>query len=373
MMFVAEFVQRLHPYFKHYKENNAKKSFIQHLLSKCYNLKKEEISEPSALRFYNGIVENGIIIGDNICSFAAIHRNLFDVKSASDYIAECTKDIFNKDALCAEFSDVIPDIDINNYPAKLANQLKKLLENAANTNIEETKEAKRSVGSGPKTNSVKLLETDRTEIASIIDRLTKILDRMFAIAITADLSQLDHSTELVDFLSSASVDYLSSASKEQFETYNESHVLQFHQCDLASWKANRAKSKGNESQASESKDIPNTAKEIENDVTIDQVFQCSEKVIDENTPEWLKEIEQNLEELMSENQKLSLFCTRYPQYEALTKLYKKAFTLWPKMFCRDLASDIEKPYSKDVNEYIELLESCSQSIVLNNPFVQNTP
>lgn len=365
MMFVAEFVQRLHPYFKHYKENNAKKSFMQHLLRKCYNLNEKEISEPSALRFYNGIVEDGIIIGDNICSFAANHINLFDVKSASDFIAECTKDIFNKDALCAEFSDVIPDIDINNYPAKLASQLKTLLENAANTNIEETKEAKRSAGSRSITNSVRMLETDRTEIAGIIDRLTKILDRMFAIAITADLWQLDHSTELVDFLSSAS--------REQFATYNESHVLQFHQCDLASWKANRAKSKGNESQASESKDIPNTAKEIENDVTIDQVFQCSEEVIDENTPEWLKEIEQNLEELMSENQKLSLFCTRYPQYEALTKLYKKAFTLWPKMFCRDLASDIEKPYSKDVNEYIELLESCSQSIVLNNPFVQNTP
>ncbi len=144
MMFVAEFVQRLHPYFKHYKENNAKKSFMQHLLRKCYNLNEKKISEPSALRFYNGIVEDGIIIGDNICSFAAKHINLFDVKSASDFIAECTKDIFNKDALCAEFSDVIPDIDINNYPAKLASQLKTLLENAANKNTEQTKNSERS-------------------------------------------------------------------------------------------------------------------------------------------------------------------------------------------------------------------------------------
>lgn len=210
---------------------------------------------------------------------------------------------------------------------------------------------------------IKLLHDDQSQIAGIIKRLTKILDRMFAIAITADLSQLDHSTELVDFLRSASVNYLSSASREKFATYNESHVLQFHPCELASWRVNRAKSKASDNKASDSRDIPNTAKAIENDVTIDQVFQCSKEVIDKNMPEWLKAIAQNLEELMSENQKLSLFCTLYPQYDALTKLYQKAFTLRPKMFCRDWASDIEKPYSKDVYEYIELLKSCFQSIV----------
>ena len=70
MMFVAEFVQLLHPYFQHYKENNGIKPYMQHLICKCFNLSEDDYTELSAWRHYKGTVENGTIVGDTICAFA---------------------------------------------------------------------------------------------------------------------------------------------------------------------------------------------------------------------------------------------------------------------------------------------------------------
>lgn len=107
-------------------------------------------------------------------------------------------------------------------------------------------------------------------------------------------------------------------------------------------------------------DIPNITNVEDSDNLIDQVFGCSGKIIDENTPEWLKEIEQNLTELMCVNQKLSLYCSRYQHYDILNKLYKKAFTLTSKMFCED--NEFEHPFSDDAWDYIEFLETCTRSM-----------
>jgi hypothetical protein len=131
MMFVAEFVQRLHPYFQYYKKNNGIKPYMQHLICKCFNLSEDDYSEPSALRHYKGIVKNGMVVGDKICRFAKQHMKLYDVQSAAGYIKECTKDILKKEQLCQDFADVIPDICESNYPTKLAEHLGLLLQKAA--------------------------------------------------------------------------------------------------------------------------------------------------------------------------------------------------------------------------------------------------
>lgn len=149
-MLVAEFVQRLHPYFKHYNENNGIKPYMQHLICKCFNLSKEDYSEASALRDYKGenedgeIVKDGPIFRDHIHHFAKKNEKLYDVKSAAGYIEECTRDILNKEQLCQDFADEIPDICVSNYPTKLAEHLRQLLQNAART---ETKTGRKKCSS----------------------------------------------------------------------------------------------------------------------------------------------------------------------------------------------------------------------------------
>lgn len=107
-------------------------------------------------------------------------------------------------------------------------------------------------------------------------------------------------------------------------------------------------------------DIPNITNKLESDDLIDRVFGCSWKMIDDGMPEWFNEIGQNLAELKRVNQTLSFYRHRYQHYSKLNELYQKALILIPKMFI-DQDEDGYRVFN-EVDDYIELLEVCSQSM-----------
>ena len=134
-MFFAEFAQLLHPFFKHLQSSRGIVRYTCNLLDHCFvEGKCGSISDSAAKRYYNGKREEGSdrIIDDEIGSFANDMIELFDLNRLATYIEDCTRAITAKDDIFNTFH-MIPGLNKDNYPTKLAKQLQTIMQAAANS------------------------------------------------------------------------------------------------------------------------------------------------------------------------------------------------------------------------------------------------
>ena len=132
-MFFAEYVQKMRTI-----ENPQKGqySFMIDFLGHCFTEKyKFPLSETTAKRYFKGKTEgtgkNSRVVGDEIGHFAIKHKNHFDSCRLAKYIQEITRNHTYKNTIIDFFKDDIPDLTEGNYPEKLAELCKSLLDIAA--------------------------------------------------------------------------------------------------------------------------------------------------------------------------------------------------------------------------------------------------
>ena len=133
-MLFAEFVQLLHPFFKHLPSSKGIVRYTCNLLDHCFvEGKCGAISDSAAKRYYAGIREKGsnTLIGDEIGAFANDMMHLFDVGRLATYIEECTRAIAVKEDIFNKFN-MVSDLNKDNYPQKLAECLQTVMQEAAN-------------------------------------------------------------------------------------------------------------------------------------------------------------------------------------------------------------------------------------------------
>ncbi len=226
-MFFAEYIQILH---KHISLGVNRPCFTEEFL--CHastKLQEGMYSDSSYKNYFRGATEgkgkHAPVIGDRIGKFAFDNLQSIDNCSLDKYLSNLIEKAKAESelriAFQKHFAQLPPDtggddanesIKDNNGEiiskgiVQLAKQTRRLFvvtindviftyshtkknhsssshdepaasqDETASTQVEE---AERSSDSGPKTGSVKLLEPDRIEIAGILKRLTKIIDRIF--------------------------------------------------------------------------------------------------------------------------------------------------------------------------------------------------
>ena len=169
-MLFAEFAQLLHPYFKHIPKRKGIVNYTRSLLEHCFlEGKCGTITDSTAKRFYYGKREKGsnALIGDEIGCFAKNMICLFDANRLAEYIKECTSVIATKEDLCNAFN-MIPGLNADNYPTKLAEYLQTVMQKAA-----ENYESEKSKKAAPI-----ISETDRNNITRTILELYELVDEL---------------------------------------------------------------------------------------------------------------------------------------------------------------------------------------------------
>ena len=197
-MFFAEFAQRLRMI------EDPKKgvySFMMDFLGNCFSKGYTvPLSQKSAQRYFNGVIkvtgENRRITGDNIGAFAAKHMGRFDITRLSEYIKEITKYHTDKKQIIDLFINDIPDLTEENYPEKLAQLCKSLLEKAADNNnpsadniVDERFTEQNETTDSELTNE----QSAPPDLNTLIDKLTDLLSKL-TLQLEADYLLLDYLT-----------------------------------------------------------------------------------------------------------------------------------------------------------------------------------
>lgn len=132
-MFFAEYVQKMREIEDPQK---GQYSFMLDFLGHCFLEKHQlSLSETSAKRYFKGKTEetgnNSRVVGDTIGHFASKHKKCFDSARLTEYIRDITKNHTDKNIIINYYKCDIPDLTEENYPEKLADLCKRLLDNAA--------------------------------------------------------------------------------------------------------------------------------------------------------------------------------------------------------------------------------------------------
>ena len=139
-MYYAEFVQRMRSIDDPGKGMDSfMLDFLGHSFAEGHSFL---ISPTTAKRYFKGKVEktgdSSRVVADEIGAFARKHIKCFDINRLSVYIKDITKYHTDKEQIVEMFKDDISDLTEDNYPEKLAQLCKTLMEKAAGNEVPST-------------------------------------------------------------------------------------------------------------------------------------------------------------------------------------------------------------------------------------------
>ena len=300
-MFFAEFVQLLH---KHILCGKGKDRFMIEILTHSFPGYSRNSSAANK-RYYDGKTdENGKIIGDTICSHLLDYYTKFSVEEFSKFIKKESGNEASIASIVKDFSEIISDINSENYDTKIAELLGRIYKSTA-----ETASAAHRTSSLPKvkpnaTSKQTILDIDRNLIAGIIAELIRDIDKLIEWSKSKDANRLDFSL-------------------------NQSAIIT----------VSREKEPG----------------------IVDKVFGTLQ-------PEPMKiclspVLEEMYNSFIRTNRQLEIYCERYPDCLLLQKLFHEGQNLKANHFIPNINGQNISSYAEDVEQYKELLGICNKQIV----------